>query len=91
MQILRDALAGGDVVKRQLMADCCVQHATRGNCFVQFGDDGSRQAIALVGVNRGILDHATVRTPLLPLPDGAEAEIADAFAAANIGKVAVPA
>jgi len=42
-------------------------------------------------VNRGILDHATVRTPLLPLPDGAEAEIADAFAAANIGKVAVPA
>ncbi|MCE3294265.1 MAG: dihydrodipicolinate synthase/N-acetylneuraminate lyase [Arthrobacter sp.] len=38
-------------------------------------------------VNRGILDHATVRTPLLPLPEGAETEIAEAFAAANIGKV----
>ena len=42
-------------------------------------------------VNRGILDHATVRTPLLPLPDGADAEIAAAFASAGLGKVAVPA
>ncbi|GAB5077170.1 dihydrodipicolinate synthase family protein [Arthrobacter sp. AD-310] len=38
-------------------------------------------------VNRGILDHATVRTPLLPLPEGADKEIAEAFAAANLGKV----
>jgi 4-hydroxy-tetrahydrodipicolinate synthase len=40
-------------------------------------------------VNRGILDHATVRTPLLPLPDGAPAEIAAAFASAGLGKVTV--
>ena len=38
-------------------------------------------------VNRGILDHATVRPPLLPLPDGAEAEIAAAFDAAGLGNV----
>lgn len=40
-------------------------------------------------VHRGILDHATVRTPLLPLPDGADAEIAAAFASAGLEKVAV--
>lgn len=42
-------------------------------------------------VNRGILDHATVRTPLLPLPAGADAEIAAAFASAGLEKVGVPA
>jgi 4-hydroxy-tetrahydrodipicolinate synthase len=42
-------------------------------------------------VNRGILDHATVRTPLLPLPDGAATEIAAAFGAAGLEQVAVPA
>lgn len=42
-------------------------------------------------VNRGILDHATVRPPLLPLQDGAEKEIAAAFASAGLGEVAVPA
>jgi 4-hydroxy-tetrahydrodipicolinate synthase len=42
-------------------------------------------------VHRGILDHATVRTPLLPLPDGADAEIAAAFAAAEIGRAVVAA
>jgi 4-hydroxy-tetrahydrodipicolinate synthase len=40
-------------------------------------------------VHRGILDHATVRTPLLPLPDGADAEIAAAFVSAGLEKVAV--
>jgi 4-hydroxy-tetrahydrodipicolinate synthase len=30
-----------------------------------------------------------VRTPLLPLPDGADAEIAAAFASAGLEKVAV--
>lgn len=40
-------------------------------------------------VHRGILDHATVRTPLLPLPDGADAEIAAAFASAGLERVAV--
>ncbi|WP_400994823.1 dihydrodipicolinate synthase family protein [Agromyces sp. GXQ0307] len=40
-------------------------------------------------VHRGILDHATVRTPLLPLPDGADAEIAAAFASAGLEKVGV--
>ncbi len=42
-------------------------------------------------VNRGILDHATVREPLLPLPAGADAEIAAAFASAELGSVTVPA
>lgn len=42
-------------------------------------------------VNRGILDHATVRTPLLPLPNGADAEIAAAFASAELGRVTIPA
>jgi 4-hydroxy-tetrahydrodipicolinate synthase len=40
-------------------------------------------------VARGILDHATVRTPLLPLADGASAEIAAAFASAGLEKVNV--
>ena len=38
-------------------------------------------------VARGILDHATVRSPLLPLAAGAEDEIAAAMAAAGLGKV----
>jgi 4-hydroxy-tetrahydrodipicolinate synthase len=42
-------------------------------------------------VHRGILDHATVRPPLLPLVDGADAEIAAAFASAGLSKVTVPA
>jgi len=42
-------------------------------------------------VNRGILSHATVRTPLLPLPDGASAEIAAAFRSAELAPVAVSA
>ena len=42
-------------------------------------------------VNRGILDHATVREPLLPLPAGADAEIAAAFASADLSTVTVPA
>jgi len=37
---------------------------------------------------RGLLDHATVRSPLLPLAEGADKEIADAMAAAGLGKVA---
>jgi len=35
-------------------------------------------------VSRGILPHATVRSPLLPLADGADVEIADALKAAGI-------
>ncbi|MCB1252937.1 MAG: dihydrodipicolinate synthase family protein, partial [Austwickia sp.] len=38
-------------------------------------------------VHRGILEHATVRTPLLPLPSGADAEIAEAFRASGLGRV----
>ena len=38
-------------------------------------------------VARGILNDATVRPPLLPLVEGADKEIADAFAAAGLGKV----
>ncbi len=38
-------------------------------------------------VARGILAHATVRSPLLPLADGADMEIADAMRAAGLGKV----
>ncbi len=39
-------------------------------------------------VARGILEHATVRSPLLPLADGADKEIADAVRAAGLGRVA---
>jgi 4-hydroxy-tetrahydrodipicolinate synthase len=35
-------------------------------------------------VARGILPHATVRSPLLPLAEGADKEIADALRAAGI-------
>ena len=42
-------------------------------------------------VHRGILDHATVRPPLLPLADGADAEIAAAFATAGLERVTVDA
>lgn len=39
-------------------------------------------------VARGILEHATVRSPLLPLPAGAEVEISDAMRSAGLGRVA---
>lgn len=39
-------------------------------------------------VARGILEYATVRSPLLPLPAGAEVEITDAMRAAGLGRVA---
>ncbi len=38
-------------------------------------------------VERGILEHATVRSPLLPLEPGAEEEIKAAMRAAKLGKV----
>jgi 4-hydroxy-tetrahydrodipicolinate synthase len=38
-------------------------------------------------VARGILDHATVRSPLLPLAAGADQEIAVAMQSAGLGKV----
>ena len=41
-------------------------------------------------VARGILDHATVRPPLLPLAEGAQGEIAAAMKSAGLGKVVVP-
>lgn len=42
-------------------------------------------------VARGILEHATVRTPLLPLAPGAHEEIALALASAHLGLASVPA
>lgn len=39
-------------------------------------------------VARGILEHATVRSPLLPLADGADREIAAAVQAAGLARVA---
>lgn len=39
-------------------------------------------------VARGILEHATVRSPLLPLPDGAEQEIHAAIQSASLARVA---
>lgn len=39
-------------------------------------------------VARGILEHATVRSPLLPLAPGAEHEIAEAMRQAGLGRVA---
>jgi len=38
-------------------------------------------------VARGILEHATVRSPLLPLAEGAHQEIADALASAGLSSV----
>jgi 4-hydroxy-tetrahydrodipicolinate synthase len=38
-------------------------------------------------VERGILEHATIRSPLLPLQAGADVEIANAMRAAGLGKV----
>jgi 4-hydroxy-tetrahydrodipicolinate synthase len=38
-------------------------------------------------VTRGILEHATVRSPLLPLEPGADVEIADALRSAGLGPV----
>jgi 4-hydroxy-tetrahydrodipicolinate synthase len=35
-------------------------------------------------VTRGILEHATVRSPLLPLEPGADVEIANALHAAGL-------
>ena len=35
-------------------------------------------------VARGVLEHATVRSPLLPLPDGADKEIHTAVEAASL-------
>ncbi len=40
-------------------------------------------------VDRGILEHATVRSPLLPLPAGADVEIANALREAGLGKAKV--
>ena len=40
-------------------------------------------------VARGILDHATVRSPLLPLAQGAEGEIAAAMRSAGLGQSGV--
>jgi 4-hydroxy-tetrahydrodipicolinate synthase len=38
-------------------------------------------------VARGILEHATVRSPLMPLPDGAAEEILDAVQAASLPRI----
>ncbi|KAF3930354.1 hypothetical protein ABW19_dt0210469 [Dactylella cylindrospora] len=38
-------------------------------------------------VARGILEHATVRSPLLPLPDGAESEIHAAVQVAHLDRI----
>jgi len=42
-------------------------------------------------VARGILEHATVRTPLVPLAEGAHEEIAAALASAGLRSAVVPA
>ena len=42
-------------------------------------------------VARGVLDTATVRSPLLPLADGAHEEIAAALASAGLGRAEIPA
>lgn len=45
-------------------------------------------ALKIALAERGILDHATVRSPLLPLEAGAEEEIRAAMRAAGLGRVA---
>ena len=42
-------------------------------------------------VHRGVLEHATVRSPLLPLADGAHSEIAAALDKAGLGLAKIPA
>lgn len=42
-------------------------------------------------VHRGVLEHATVRSPLLPLAPGAHEEIAAALDKAGLGKAEIPA
>lgn len=42
-------------------------------------------------VARGVLEHATVRSPLLPLGAGAHEEIAAALESAGLGKATIPA
>jgi 4-hydroxy-tetrahydrodipicolinate synthase len=42
-------------------------------------------------VARGILEHATVRPPLLPLADSAQGEIAAAMKSAGLGRVSTSA
>lgn len=42
-------------------------------------------------VARGVLETATVRSPLQPLPAGAHEEIADALRAAGLGRAEIPA
>ena len=42
-------------------------------------------------VARGVLDHATVRSPLLPLAAGAHDEIATALNKAGLGQARIPA
>lgn len=42
-------------------------------------------------VERGVLETATVRSPLLPLADGAHEEIAAALKAAGLGRAEIPA
>lgn len=42
-------------------------------------------------VARGVLETATVRSPLMPLPEGAHEEIAAALDAAGLGKAEIPA
>ncbi|MFP5416448.1 MAG: dihydrodipicolinate synthase family protein [Actinomycetes bacterium] len=42
-------------------------------------------------VHRGILEHATVRSPLLPLAEGAHEEIAAALDKAGLGQAKIPA
>ncbi len=39
-------------------------------------------------VARGVLSHATVRSPLIPLPDSAKVEIYSAIASAELSKIA---
>ena len=46
-------------------------------------------ALKLALVARGILEHATVRSPLLPLEAGADVEIANAMRAAGLGGVSL--
>ena len=46
----------------------------------------ARVALKHALVARGILEHATVRSPLLPLEPGADVEIANAMRSAGLGK-----
>jgi dihydrodipicolinate synthase/N-acetylneuraminate lyase len=65
--------------------------AHTGGLFASSSSSSDTDALKHAFVERGILDHATVRSPLLPLEPGAEHDIFAAMRSAGMSKVHVAA